>query len=312
MARNFDFLIDRTSLREQFEDFIAAKVAGGISQGTVKAYRNHFGAISKWLDPDMEVDQITDRTIQKAISGMAATDLSRNSIRSYTATLASFFSWLREEGLTRVKVPLFRGEESIPDTYTDEELQALLRPPAARCRFGEYRTWVIVNLLVNNGIRAASVRMIQNRDVDLENSIILLRHTKRRKAQAVPLSPSLVKILRDYTRIRKGAPEDPLFPDVNGNVMSHNCLRNAIKRFNSTRGVQAAGIHMFRHTFARIYLIECGGDALKLQRLLGHSTLDMTKKYVKIYDDDLVREFQTRSPLDEIKKKKDGQGSPLP
>ena len=83
--------------------------------------------------------------------------------------------------------------------------------------------------------------------------------------------------------------------------MSENCLRNSIVRYNESRGVKKHGIHAFRHTFARLYLVECGGNALKLQKLLGHSTLDMTKKYVQIYETDLVSDFRKISPLDCVK-----------
>lgn len=77
-----------------------------------------------------------------------------------------------------------------------------------------------------------------------------------------------------------------------------------VRETRIARGVTKTGIHAFRHTFARLYLVECGGDALKLQRLLGHSTLDMTKHYVRLYDQDLIADFQKHSPLERIKAKK--------
>ena len=84
--------------------------------------------------------------------------------------------------------------------------------------------------------------------------------------------------------------------------MSENCLHNAIRAYNLSRGVKLTSIHAFRHTFARMYLVDCNGNALKLQRLLGHSTLDMTKKYVRIFDEDLIDDFKKVSPLEAIKK----------
>ena len=49
-----------------------------------------------------------------------------------------------------------------------------------------------------------------------------------------------------------------------------------IVKYNNSRGVERTSIHAFRHTFARKYLVDCGGDAFSLQRLMDHSTLKMT------------------------------------
>ena len=119
--------------------------------------------------------------------------------------LKSFFSWCNEEGITRLNIPLYKAEETVKETYTDAELKALLKKPNTRkCVFSEYRNWVIVNLLLNNGCRAATIRNIKNRDVDLENKVIYLRHTKNKKAQVIPRCDALCGVLREYMRIRGG------------------------------------------------------------------------------------------------------------
>ena len=64
--------------------------------------------------------------------------------------------------------------------------------------------------------------------------------------------------------------------------------------------VKKTGIHLFRHTFARKYLQDCGGNAFTLQRLLGHSTLAMSKRYCNIYDSDISRDFDMFSPLEQL------------
>lgn len=78
-------------------------------------------------------------------------------------------------------------------------------------------------------------------------------------------------------------------------------MRQSIARYNTRRGVQKTSIHLFRHTFARKYLIDCGGDAFTLQKLLGHSTLAMTKRYCTIYDADLTKNYDNFSPLAQMK-----------
>ena len=78
-------------------------------------------------------------------------------------------------------------------------------------------------------------------------------------------------------------------------------MRCSIADYNTRRGVGKTSIHLFRHTFARKYLVDCGGNAFALQRLLGHATLDMTKHYCEIYDTDLTKNFDKYSPLAQMK-----------
>lgn len=302
MAQKSTGFFYKLSIQDAFEEFLDAKTAAGCSQGTIEAYRSHmYSSISKYLDLEMDVADLTSEILTRMVARMARTNLSRNSIRSYTATMASFCGWMRKEGLCDAKIALFKGKETVPSTYSMDDLKKLLERPKTKC-FAEYRNWVIVNLLVNNGLRAASVRSLEIQDVDLENKMIRLRHTKSGRAQVVPMSPVLADILKVYMKRLRGRPTDLLFPAKDGGKMSENCLRNAIRRYNTQRGVKLTSIHAFRHTFARIYLVDCQGNALKLQRLLGHRTLDMTKRYVKIFDADLVQDFQDKSPLAAIKK----------
>ena len=123
------------------------------------------------------------------------------------------------------------------------------------------RDWVIVNFLLNCGSRAATVRAIQIRDVDLDGGVVFYRHTKNRKAQVIPLCSPMIAILREYGRYRGGEPTDYRFCTETGTQLTENGLRQSIARYNTRRGVQKTSIHLFRHTFARKYLIDCGGDA---------------------------------------------------
>ena len=109
-------------------------------------------------------------------------------------------------------------------------------------------------------------------------------------------------ILREYQQIRGGAAEDYLFCNECGEQLTESALRQGIARYNQSRGVSKTGTHLFRHTFARKYLMDCGGNAFTLQKLLGHSTLKMTKHYCAIYDADIAKNYDDFSPLAQLQK----------
>lgn len=290
------------TLAESFERFLLSKSAKGITEKTMQTYSQHFHAIGKHLDLNQETEKLSSATLCGMVESMRKSNLSPNSIKSYTITLKAFLSWCNVEGLTAVNMVKYKGEDTVKDTYTDTELIALLKKPNIRkCGFAEYRSWVIVNLLVNSGSRAATIRNIQNRDVDLSNQIIYARHTKNRKALTIPLCSELVGILREYSRTRGGEPSDYLFCNENGSQLTENGLRCSIASYNKRCSIQKTSIHLFRHTFARKYLIDCGGNAFTLQKLLGHSTLDMTKHYCAIFDADIAKNYDSFSPLAQMK-----------
>lgn len=290
------------TVEEVFRDFIVSRKSKGLADKTLTSYQSQFQAVARHLDVSIDIAALQKSDLDAMIVSMRDAGLSSNSINSYTRVLKSFFSWCNMEGHTTLNIPLYKGEETIKETYTDAELAVLLKKPDVRkSTFAEYRNWVIINFLLNCGSRAATVRAIQIRDVDLEAGVVCYRHTKNRKTQVIPLCTPMIAILREYLRFRGGDDIDYLFCTETGTQLTENGLRQSIARYNERRGVQKTSLHLFRHTFARKYLIDCGGDAFTLQKLLGHSTLAMTKHYCNIFDADITKNYDNFSPLAHMK-----------
>lgn len=285
------------SVAEVFGDFVISQTAQGLSPVTLTNYRHHFHSISRHLDTLQSMDALTKSKLEAMVVSMRQSGLAHNSISSYCRVLRTFLGWCEREGMTVPPMPHIKDKETVKESYTDEELEAILKRPNKNCSFCEYRNWVVVNFLMNCGCRASTVRNIQNRDVDLDTRQIIFRHNKNGKIQTVPLCSVMVSILREYMAVRKGKSDDYLFCDQYGGMLSMNALRLAVARHNQSRGVSKTSTHLYRHTFARKYLVDCGGDAFMLQKLLGHSTLKMTKHYCAIYDADIAKNFDRFSPL---------------
>lgn len=292
------------SMKGAFDEFVVAQTAKGLTEPTIKNYHAHFHSISKHINIEKSFSDLTQADIDGMIVSMRKSGLATNSISSYVRVFKTFMNWSRQQGYTTLTAPNYKQVETVKEPYTDEELLRLLEKPKANGTFCEYRNWVIINFLLNSGCRAATVRNIQNGDVDLSNSRIVFRHTKTHKVQVVPLCSQMVRILKDYCKTRGGGDSDYLFCDEYGGMLSANALRLAIERYNHSRGVKKTSVHLFRHTFARKYLIDCGGDAFMLQKLLGHSTLKMTRHYCNIYDADIANNFDRLSPLENMSRSK--------
>lgn len=239
------------TIEELFSKFFAASASRGVKDKSLETYGQHFHAISKRLDVKILISDLCKQDLEDMILHMREDQLADSSISSYTRTLKAFFSWCNEERYTDLNIAIYKAGDTVKETYTDEELLALLKKPDPSASFCEYRSWVIVNFLLNSGCRAATVRNIQEQDVDLQKGQIILRHTKNGHIQVIPLCSAMVSILKDYMGIREGSGSDYLFCNEFGDYMTENALRLSIVRYNRSRGVARTSIHAFRHTFAR-------------------------------------------------------------
>lgn len=289
---------------EVFEMFITSQTAKGVADVTLRNYRYNMKNMQKFFDAEKTFDEVTKRDIETMIVAMRRAGMAHNTIATYNRMLKTFYNWCNAENLSTLSIATIKEKETVKETYTDEELQLLLKRPDKSSDFGEFRCWVIVNFLLNCGCRASTIRNIQNKDVDFGAMQVTFRHNKNGKIQVIPLCSLMANILREYMKIRGGEPQDYLFCDVYGGMLTEDALRHAISRYNKSRGVRSTSIHKFRHTFARKYLLDCGGNAFMLQKLMGHSTLNMTKHYCRIFDNDIGKDYDLHSPLAQLSKTK--------
>jgi integrase/recombinase XerD len=74
-----------------------------------------------------------------------------------------------------------------------------------------------------------------------------------------------------------------------------------LKQYTKAAGIAAKRLspHALRHFFALTFL-KNGGDVMALQKLLGHSSLEMVRNYVNMTDDDALAKHRLASPLDRM------------
>ena len=199
------------------------------------------------------------------------------------------------------KISPLRIDKPIIETYTDVELKILLvKPNLEKCSFIEYRNWIIVNFLLSTGCRLSTLLNVAICDLDFENELITYTHTKNRRGQIIPMSNTLKTVLLGYLEFRQ--PDDKgdyLFCNAYGKQLTSNLLSQNLVSYNKKRGVLKTGIHRFRHTFAKKWIMN-KGDIFRLQKLLGHSDMAIVKNYVEMFTEDLQKDFNEFNPLETI------------
>jgi integrase/recombinase XerD len=202
--------------------------------------------------------------------------------------------------LNRFNITMPKVDKKIKETYTDYELKLLLRKPdTKKCKFVEYRMWVFSSYLLATGNRISSAINIKINDIDYDNNMIRINKTKNRRAQVIPLSNTLANILKEYMQFRGGEGEDYLFCTDTAAKACRRTYQDALAAYNRSRGVMKTSAHLYRHTFAKQWILN-GGDIFRLQKILGHSDLTVVKEYVNMFGNDLSIDFDRFNPLDTL------------
>ena len=212
-------------------------------------------------------------------------------------TLRTFFYYLAHERSLKIENPCARFKHlrdakkkagRRPPTYTQEELDALFREA------DDFEEAVFATLLLT-GLRKRELYFLAWRDVDLGQANLRVSgegkigfSPKDYEERLIPIPPDLVQILSGLPRRA-----DWVFPNRNGRQLCH--LLRRLQTTAARAGVVSATLHKFRHTYGT-RLLERGADIVTVQKLMGHSDLETTRKYLNP-EDSLKRQAVNRLSL---------------
>ena len=156
----------------------------------------------------------------------------------------------------------------------------------------------IIMFIYSTGARVSECVNIKLSDIDSKRKQVNIEEGKGLKQRKVPLSPLLLKTLRRYYKEYK--PQYYLFEGAGGKGthLGVSAVREICKkaRYNTLHIKKHYTPHTFRHSFAT-HLLEQGTNLLVIQRLMGHSDLRNTLKYLHVQK---LAIDQVVNPLDEL------------
>jgi len=234
-------------------------------------------------------------------------NLSPYSVQGYVRSIKAFWSWLTLEGyasqnvMHRLRLP--KVPKKVVATFAPEQIDKLLRTLDAKTASG-FRDRVIMLILLDTGIRLSELVGLRLEDVDSEQSCFLVRG-KGDKERIVPFGAQVRRALWRYLSHFRGNFDElkvhELFISETGIPLKPRAVQSMLRRLGERAGISGVRCspHTFRHTFAKQYLM-CGGDVFSLQRILGHSSLEVVKMYVNLASSDISIQHRKFSPVDNL------------
>ncbi len=290
------------------------------SPKTVSWYSSNLGMFHRFLQArgyPLELERITINEVREFIVHLQnrnkyeehpltptkAERLSPQTVRGYVQSLKAFFSWLYKEGyadydrLEKLEFP--KVPRKFVEVLNDQEVRQILSKLNLNTALGT-RNAAIVTTLLDTGLRCAEMAGLTLGDSHIEEGYLKVMG-KGAKERVVPIGASVQKVLLRYGYYFRPEPARPdirsLFLTIYGEPMTVNSVEQMIRRLGEASGVPRLHAHLCRHTFATNYLIN-GGDVFTLQQILGHTTLEMVRRYVTLSSEFVIGQHSRFSPLD--------------
>jgi len=285
-----------------------------LSKATQRDYALTFRRFGEWIR-NGEVEKVTSTQVNRFLEYLGdELELAPKTVLNAWIALSSFWTWA--EPVLKVRHVMQEVERPTPNmrmmqAYTEEEVRRLLgatgsmraydrrndryvsgrRPTAAR-------DVAIVLLLLDAGLRVSELCDLQVRHYDRQSGRLLIEHGKGDKQRVVYIGQSAKRALWRYLSGRPDVlPTSPLAASSRGGALDRAGVRRMVVRLGERSGVSGATPHRFRHTFA-VNFLRNGGNMAALQDLLGHSTLEMVRRYARLAEVDLAEAQRTASPAD--------------
>lgn len=160
------------------------------------------------------------------------------------------------------------------------------------CR-GDVRTYAIVELFLQTGIRIGELANIKQDGV--KEKELIIEEEEGHPRRVVPLNKAGRDSLDKWFAVRPKNAENALFVTKTGKPLLVRNIRTTIDRYFKLAGIEGAKVNDLRHTFIAHHLAS-GTPLTIISKLVGHKRLSTTEKYL-----DLVKEKVADSiKLDEL------------
>ncbi|MEH7393593.1 tyrosine-type recombinase/integrase [Bacillus sp. JJ1474] len=299
-------------LEDVLEEYLYRCESKGFTKKTMINKRQELKQIKEFLVVKRGITELESITVHdlKAYMRLKQKDnLQPQSIVSMFKMIRAFFSWcVKEEYLKEniaKKVEFPRVPKKVLKGFTRDEVQAMIDAFSYKS-YIEARNKAMIAMMADCGLRAMEIRGLQSESVK-ETTILV--YGKGNKERIVFISPALKRILIKYERLKKQYflekdTTSHYFLTYLGSDLSHNALDDVIKLAGKRTGI--SGKRVSPHTYRHFYAVQCllsGIDVYSLSRLLGHSDISTTQRYLQsLSDEQLLDTAIATSPLMNLRK----------
>lgn len=292
------------SLIKDFKNFL--KFEKNLTENTIKSYVLDIKKLIDFIEDNYKnkkADDITNNDIKQFIYTQSKIIGTRSQSR-LISSIKKFFHFLEiektiEENPTdELEYPKIGLK--IPETLSTIEIDSLINY-FKNSKNNSLRNSTITEVLYSCGVRVSELINIKISDIFFEDFLIKV-NGKGNKERFVPMSKLSKNMIKDYISserfniIPKKGYQDFLFLNNRGQnltrVMIYTILNVAKKGLGFKKKISP---HLLRHSFAT-HLIENGADISSIQKMLGHTNITTTERYLHVSKKHLIETIKKYHP----------------
>lgn len=260
-----------TELRQRMiDDMVVRRMA----EATQEAYLGAVKGLARFYR--RSPDQITEAEVQAYLLHLIRErKRAWNTCNIVVHGLRFFYHVTLKRERPTFSIPAGRQPARLPEILSRAEIQRLIAVTHSP------KEHALVATAYATGLRVTELVHVKLTDLDAARGTIRVEQGKGAKDRYTILSPGLVEELRTYwTRTR---PRVWLFPGRTGQQpLATSSVGKAYTAAKRRAGIaKRGGIHALRHAFAT-HLLEMGVDLPTIQRLLGHTSIQTTMRYLHV------------------------------
>jgi site-specific recombinase XerD len=237
------------------------------SDRSIKLYTSYLGNFLKGIkvkDPY----QVRTQQIVDFLQNYSYTSTSQQN--QYIGTLKLFAKYIlnkKDIHLTKIERP--KSEKKLPRVIDGDSIKEKLN------QIENLKHKAILTLTYSVGLRVSEITNLKIEDIDSKRMIIHIKNAKGRKDRVVPLSQTVLELLREY--YKQYNPSEYLFNGQFTNKYSIGSCQKIYKKYIDNQ----SSIHTLRHSSATT-LLENGTDLRVIQKILGHTNVKTTEIYTHV------------------------------
>ncbi|MEH7082776.1 tyrosine-type recombinase/integrase [Neobacillus drentensis] len=274
----------------------------GLSPDTIKFYQKELKGFSRALIeidvPLKDVRALRTQDIESWIEHMLENNRAVSSINARMRAGRTFMNYCLKKGYIDQNpfdgVSQLKKRHTVGATFTKKQLERLLESPDIT-QFVGLRDLAIMLTFAHVGLRLKELCSLKVQDISFDGKgEVIIQQAKNRYARRVPMTKRLKTVLKAYFEERGVLENDALFISIENAPINARTVQERLKHYGVVSKVEKdvpVSPHAFRRTFCRLK-VEAGVNLFVLQRLTGHSDLEMLQRYCQIYGKDLEQAIE--------------------